>query len=88
MATGVNIQANLANVKLNFHLSARKKVIGSAGVWHSPQIVMVSGVDPSATLSKYGINVVSDLSGVGQNDWVSANCPKKSLMTWWKCSCP
>lgn len=78
-ATGVDVQANLANVKLDFQLSARKEVILSAGVWHSPQILMVSGVGPSATLSKYGIEVVSDLSGVGQNEWVSSELPTESV---------
>ena len=34
-ATGVEVQANLANVKLDFYLSANKEVIVSAGVWHS-----------------------------------------------------
>ncbi|KAI4102237.1 MAG: hypothetical protein LQ339_004762 [Xanthoria mediterranea] len=68
-ATGIDAQANLANVKLGFHLSARKEVIVSAGVWHSPQLLMLSGVGPSSTLARYGIDVVSDLSGVGQNEW-------------------
>ncbi|KAL8861945.1 MAG: hypothetical protein Q9178_001815 [Gyalolechia marmorata] len=68
-ATGVDVQANLANVDLDFHLNARKEVILSAGVWHSPQILMVSGVGPSETLSQHGINLVSDLPGVGQNAW-------------------
>lgn len=72
-ATGIDAQANLANVKLGFHLSARKEVIVSAGVWHSPQLLMLSGVGPSSTLARYGIDVVSDLSGVGQNEWVSMN---------------
>lgn len=69
-AKGLDVQASLANVKLDFHLSAKKEVILSAGVWHSPQILMVSGVSPSATLSKYGIKVVSDLGRVAQ----MANC--------------
>ena len=67
-ATGVDVKANLANVDLPYHLSANKEVILSVGVWHSPQILMVSGVGPSATLQKYGIDVVSDLPGVGQNE--------------------
>ena len=70
-AKGVDVQANLANVDLDFHLSARKEVIVSAGVWHSPQLLMVSGVGPPETLSQYGIDLVSDLPGVGQNAWVS-----------------
>lgn len=36
--------------------------------WHSPQLLMVSGVGPSPTLQQHGINVVADLPGVGQNE--------------------
>jgi len=54
---------------LNFTLTARKEVIVSAGVFQSPQLLMVSGVGPRATLQQHGINVVSDLAGVGQNMW-------------------
>ena len=54
---------------LNYTLSARKEVIVSAGVFQSPQLLMVSGVGPKATLSQYDIDVVSDLPGVGQNMW-------------------
>ncbi|MCJ1356957.1 MAG: hypothetical protein MMC33_006953 [Icmadophila ericetorum] len=68
-ATGVDVQINSANADLKFHLTAKKEVIVSAGVWHSPQILMVSGVGPAVTLEKYGIDVVSDLPGVGQNEW-------------------
>ena len=75
-ATGVDVQINSANADLKFHLTAKKEVIVSAGVWHSPQILMVSGVGPAVTLEKYGIDVVSDLPGVGQNEWVSISCPK------------
>lgn len=33
---------------------------------------MVSGIGPSETLESHGIDVISDLPGVGQNMWVSA----------------
>ncbi|KAG4428743.1 hypothetical protein IFR05_015774 [Cadophora sp. M221] len=52
---------------LEYTLSANKEVIVSAGVFHSPQLLMVSGVGPAAVLSSQGIPVVSALSGVGQN---------------------
>lgn len=32
---------------------------------------MVSGIGPAITLDTYGIEVLSDLPGVGQNEWVS-----------------
>ena len=50
-------------------LKANKEVIVSAGAFQSPQLLMVSGVGPSSTLQQYGIKVVSDLAGVGQNMW-------------------
>lgn len=75
-ATGVDVQFNSANVDLSYHLTASREVILSAGVWHSPQILMVSGVGPQEVLNQYGIGVVSDLPGVGQNQWVSANCQR------------
>ena len=54
-----------------YSLSARKEVIVSAGIFQSPQLLMVSGIGPRATLSQYNIPVVADRPGVGQNMWVS-----------------
>ncbi|ORY03483.1 hypothetical protein BCR34DRAFT_591563 [Clohesyomyces aquaticus] len=68
-ATGVEVQSNIATGNLRYFLSARKEVIISAGVWHSPQLLMVSGVGPASTLRANGIPVVADLPGVGQNEW-------------------
>ena len=67
-ATGVEVDiGNLGGI--TFILSARKEVIVSAGAFQSPQLLMVSGIGPAATLQKNNIPVVSDLSGVGQNMW-------------------
>ncbi|KAK0104924.1 hypothetical protein ONS95_005187 [Cadophora gregata] len=52
---------------LEYTLSANKEVIISAGVFHSPQLLMVSGIGPAAVLSAKGIPLISALSGVGQN---------------------
>ena len=46
---------------------ARKEVILSAGAVASPQILQVSGIGRKETLNKYGIEVFSDLRGVGRN---------------------
>jgi len=54
-----------------FELQARKEVLLSAGVFQSPQLLMVSGIGPKKTLQQYGIPVIADLQGVGQNMWVS-----------------
>ena len=50
-----------------YTLSATKEVIVTAGVFRSPQLLLVSGVGPPATLQQYGIPVVADRPGVGQN---------------------
>lgn len=54
---------------LNYSLTARKEVIISAGVFQSPQLLMISGIGPRATLQQNGIQVLKDLPGVGQNMW-------------------
>ena len=41
--------------------------------FRSPQLLMVSGIGPRATLEGLGISVVTELSGVGQNMWVREN---------------
>lgn len=56
-----------------YTLSARKEVILSAGPWHSPQLLMLSGIGPRATLEELDIPVISDRPGVGQGMWDSTN---------------
>ncbi|KAL4917368.1 hypothetical protein BDW62DRAFT_218176 [Aspergillus aurantiobrunneus] len=48
-------------------LMASKGVIVSAGVFQSPQLLMVSGIGPRDHLQEHNITVLSDLPGVGQN---------------------
>ncbi|KAG8526149.1 uncharacterized protein KY384_000142 [Bacidia gigantensis] len=50
-------------------LSAKKEVILSAGVFQSPQLLMVSGVGPKAILDQFDIPIIADRPGVGQNMW-------------------
>lgn len=64
-ATGVLLEAG----NKNFTLTATKEVILSAGVFQSPQLLMVSGIGPRKTLQALGIPVIADLPGVGQNMW-------------------
>ncbi|KAL9003148.1 MAG: hypothetical protein Q9188_003970 [Gyalolechia gomerana] len=50
-----------------YTLTATKEVILTAGVFGSPQLLMVSGVGPAASLQQHGIPVIADRPGVGQN---------------------
>jgi choline dehydrogenase len=65
----IGVVVDTAGKKYTLH--ARKEVVLSAGAFQSPQLLMVSGVGPKATLEKFGIPVVKELPGVGQNMWVS-----------------
>ncbi|MFQ5911874.1 MAG: GMC family oxidoreductase [Nitrospinota bacterium] len=49
------------------HTVAGDQVVLSAGVYHTPQILMLSGVGPAAELERLGIPVVHPLEGVGEN---------------------
>ncbi len=46
---------------------ATKEVILAGGAINSPQLLQLSGVGPGALLAEHGIEVVSDLTGVGEN---------------------
>ncbi|MFY1709408.1 GMC family oxidoreductase [Tritonibacter scottomollicae] len=48
-------------------LKARREVIISAGAIATPHLLMHSGIGPGEVLARYGIDVVRDLPGVGQN---------------------
>ncbi|KAI4141712.1 MAG: hypothetical protein LQ341_003445 [Variospora aurantia] len=58
-ATGVSVQT----------AGCPTEVILSAGVFQSPQLLMLSGIGPRETLENLHIPILADLSGVGQNLW-------------------
>jgi choline dehydrogenase len=43
------------------------QVVLCAGCYHSPQLLMLSGIGPAKELERLGIPIVSDLPGVGEN---------------------
>ncbi|KAJ1323144.1 choline dehydrogenase [Microdochium nivale] len=68
-ATGVSFRDRYDNSSAPALTSvkANKEVILSAGTYHSPQILQLSGVGPRKLLEAAGIEVKVDLPGVGQN---------------------
>ena len=56
-----------------------EEIIVSAGAIGSPHLLMLSGIGPAAHLQSFGIPVVQDMQGVGQN---LRDHPKASVM--WK----
>ncbi|MEM7685747.1 MAG: GMC oxidoreductase, partial [Pseudomonadota bacterium] len=62
-ATGVEIERG-GQVET---VTASKEVIVAASSINSPKLLMLSGIGPAAHLAEYGIDVVADRPGVGQN---------------------
>lgn len=48
-------------------VKANREVIVSGGTINSPQLLELSGIGSSAVLEKFGVEVVVDLPGVGEN---------------------
>ena len=64
LATGVQYKNRQGR---EITVSAGKEIILAAGAVGSPQILMLSGLGPQAHLQDFGIAVIADLPGVGQN---------------------
>jgi choline dehydrogenase-like flavoprotein len=68
-----------------FHAS--KEVVISAGVYRTPQVLMLSGIGPQDELSKHGIDTILDAPEVGRNfhdhfafvQWWKLRHPEKGL---------
>lgn len=64
-------------------ISAKKEVILSAGVYRTPQILMLSGIGPKEELSRHGIPQLVDSPEVGRNFY-----DHMALCQWWKLKKP
>lgn len=64
-AVGVEFATNASSPRIS--VRARREVIVAAGASHSPQVLQLSGIGPAAMLQSFGIQVLVDLPGVGQN---------------------
>jgi choline dehydrogenase-like flavoprotein len=53
--------------KSEFEVKARREVIIAAGTFGSPQLLQLSGVGRPQDITRHGIPMVHELSGVGQN---------------------
>ncbi|AEO58409.1 hypothetical protein MYCTH_2110729 [Thermothelomyces thermophilus ATCC 42464] len=62
--TGVTVSTEGTSL---YTLTATKEVVLFAGMFHSPQLLMLSGVGPRPLLDSLRIPVISDLPGVGQH---------------------
>ncbi|GLV31796.1 ninaG [Carabus blaptoides fortunei] len=71
-AVGVEI-INENNRKRKIY--CQSDVILSAGAFHTPQILLLSGIGPEYLLKKYHIKIVVDLPGVGRNLHDHLNMP-------------
>jgi len=68
-AVGVQFSqgGNAASDILSAQLAEGGEVLLCSGAVHSPALLQLSGIGPAAQLQQLGIEVVSDLPGVGQN---------------------
>jgi choline dehydrogenase len=63
VATGVEF----AHRDAKFFAEARRETILAAGAIGSPQLLQLSGIGPPEVLSRYGVEVIHPLPGVGEN---------------------
>jgi choline dehydrogenase-like flavoprotein len=78
VATGVQLADGTGKI-----ITVKKEVILSAGVYRTPQILMLSGIGSKEELSRHGIHQVVDSPEVGRNFY-----DHMALCQWWKVKHP
>jgi choline dehydrogenase len=63
-ATGLDVRIGAG---ANRNIQARREIILAAGAIGSPQLLQLSGVGPGGLLQRFGIPVIRELPGVGEN---------------------
>src|SRR5205823_7259146 len=72
LATSLNVDGSRVH-EVNYvrdgqeSTAAADQVVLTAGAFHSPQLLMLSGIGPAKELGRHGIKVLQDLPGVGGN---------------------
>jgi choline dehydrogenase len=79
-ATGVRVIRN--GTQQDVHAD---QVILSGGAINSPQLLMLSGIGPADHLESHGIDVESDLPGVGSNLQDHLDIMTRSMISWLGC---
>lgn len=51
----------------DFNIGAEAEVLLAGGTFHSPHLLLLSGIGPAEHLKSVGVDVVKDLPGVGEN---------------------
>lgn len=62
-ATGVELRTRRGIERI----TARREVVLAAGAYHSPKLLMLSGIGPAAHLREMGVDVLVDSPEVGEN---------------------
>ena len=65
--SGNRVEEVLYEKNGQIHSARGDQVVLSAGAYHSPQILMLSGIGPTRELQRHGIKIVHALEGVGEN---------------------
>jgi choline dehydrogenase len=81
------VQYSAGSNQPRYTVNATVEVVVAAGAVHTPQLLQLSGIGPRTLLEELGVQVVSELPGVGSNfqDHPSLVVPyscKSGILAW------